>query len=542
MLLVDQWRLTALTTGTLVVVMSFAAAVKPLADGALDAGLALRFMGLALVPMLQFALPFASGFGATLVYHRFAAENEALAAYAGGAAHRALLAPAVASGVALALVVGALTQFVIPGYLRGMQSLVAQDIGRLITTAIESGRPLRLPGGLVVHADAVRRPPGPIAGGAKDHLALIGVVALRVGRDGEVESEATAQRAGVWLYGPGEAGAGWVVVRLVEASGAVEGQAVGQTRDTEFRFAVPDAFRDDPKFHSITGLERLRREPELISTVDQRRRALAALFDASERERRLRSAAESDGRVSFTDLDGQTLVVRASGLAREGDRWRLTPTREGRPIELSWRLTGDRARLQSAARAWLQVGAVDAGALGSGTPGAVTLELEDVSTTEAAAEVGAATVRTKQTIGPLRHTGEPEAPDAPVPGAAALLDRAAREGAGDERIASAAAALEREIADLRREILSKEHERWAVSGATLLMALGGAAAGLRRRDGRPLLVYFWSFFPSLAAIICIAGGQSLTHRVGATGLFLLWGGVGAMGLFVLAEYALLRRR
>mgnify|MGYP000423281398 CR=1 FL=1 len=37
-------------------------------------------MLLAMPPMLQYALPFAACFGATLAYHRFAADNEAVAA------------------------------------------------------------------------------------------------------------------------------------------------------------------------------------------------------------------------------------------------------------------------------------------------------------------------------------------------------------------------------------------------------------------------------------------------------------------------------
>ena len=52
-------------------------------------------MGLAMVPMLQYVLPFAAGFGATLAYHRQTSENELTAAKASGVSHRALLMPAL---------------------------------------------------------------------------------------------------------------------------------------------------------------------------------------------------------------------------------------------------------------------------------------------------------------------------------------------------------------------------------------------------------------------------------------------------------------
>ena len=98
----DLWKLVALTTGVLVTVIAFAAAVKPLADGKLGPEDTLTFMLMAMVPMLQYALPFAACFGATLAYHRLATDNELTAVHAGGVSHRAMLVPAVLSGLVLA--------------------------------------------------------------------------------------------------------------------------------------------------------------------------------------------------------------------------------------------------------------------------------------------------------------------------------------------------------------------------------------------------------------------------------------------------------
>lgn len=546
-LFADVGKVALLTAGVLVVMMAFAAAVKPLADGKLEADQALKFMALALAPMLQFALPFAAGFGATLAYHRFAAENEAVAAHAGGVSHRALLAPALAIGLGFALLLAWLTHEAIPSYLRSMQRMVVQDVGRMITTSIENGRALRLPGGLIVHADSVARPPRDPASRAQDHLALSGVVAVRVDADGKVESEATARRAGVWLFSDAPTderaiGGGTVVVRLIDASGALTGEAQGRSRDTEFRLNVPDSFRDDPKFYSWRGLLALRDNPDRISGVDARRRALSLALTTAALEREALASVRADGRLALADAEGQTLTVRVADMTREGDRWRLTPAREGKPIDLAWRLSGDRARMQSAARATLEVETPDAlEAPGGGAP-LISLELEDVATLDTASEVGSPTVRTRQRVGPFRLIGAP----APEPGtapesSAALLERAARAPA-DDRVSLAAGRLRDEIDDLRREILSKEHERLAASASCVVMTLLGAVVALRRREGRPLVVYIWAFFPSLLALISIAGGQSLTHNEGAPGLLLLWGGVAALGVATLVEFVALRRR
>ncbi|MBL4591321.1 MAG: LptF/LptG family permease [Phycisphaerales bacterium] len=98
-ILFDFFRLLLLTTAVVVATIVFATTIKPLADGKITAGQAIRFMGLAIPPMLSYALPFAAGFSATLTYHRIASENEATAIYAGGISHKKFLFPMLVCGV-----------------------------------------------------------------------------------------------------------------------------------------------------------------------------------------------------------------------------------------------------------------------------------------------------------------------------------------------------------------------------------------------------------------------------------------------------------
>ena len=119
----ELWRLLLLTVAVLVTVIAFAAAVKPLADGKLGPAEAIKFMVLAIPPMLAYALPFAAGFAATLAYHRMAQDNELLAAHSGGIAHRSLLTPAVGTGFALFLALASLNEYAIPHFLRAMERL-----------------------------------------------------------------------------------------------------------------------------------------------------------------------------------------------------------------------------------------------------------------------------------------------------------------------------------------------------------------------------------------------------------------------------------
>src|SRR6185295_10462720 len=80
----EMWKLLLLTAAVLVTVISFAATVRLTAEGRLGPLDTIKYMFLAMPPMLQYALPFASGFGATLAYHRMSQDNELTAAAGSG--------------------------------------------------------------------------------------------------------------------------------------------------------------------------------------------------------------------------------------------------------------------------------------------------------------------------------------------------------------------------------------------------------------------------------------------------------------------------
>lgn len=538
MLLGDLLRLVALTTSILVVVIAFAAAVGPLTKGRLDPALTLKFLGLALVPMLQFALPFASGFAATLVFHRFATENEALAAHVGGISHRGLLAPALAMGLTLAVLLGGLSQAAIPWFYKQMQKLVATDIARLVLSTIEAGQSVRLPGkfGFILHADGAEiRDPTPY--GAVDHLALRGVLAVKTDGEQGIEWEASSRMAGVWVFDDHAGLPGGIVrVRLLDGTMVRRGEAAATSSIIDLKpILLAGAFKDSPKFYSALALERLRDNPDPIPSVNYYRRALASSLETLRITDALRSAAQHDGRIRLLDADGASVSIATTGLKPDGARWQLEPARAGRPIELSWRLASDRARLQSAERAYLVPD--DPAVSGSARP-TLRLELESVSTQDPTGDSSAATVRSRQTFSALSIPGDATESLLNTP-SAALLARAV--DSGDDQVRQAATNLESAIASIRREITSRHHERAALSVSCLVMVLTGAIVALRLREARPLLVYLWSFFPSLLAIITITGGQGVMHREGLGGAALLWGGVAVLMGFAALEYARLRR-
>mgnify|MGYP002626823928 CR=1 FL=1 len=72
-------RLMAIATVVLIQVMSIAASIKPLSEGIFDGPTYIRFVFYMMPSMLEFALPFAGAFAATLLYCRMTNDNEILA-------------------------------------------------------------------------------------------------------------------------------------------------------------------------------------------------------------------------------------------------------------------------------------------------------------------------------------------------------------------------------------------------------------------------------------------------------------------------------
>jgi lipopolysaccharide export LptBFGC system permease protein LptF len=579
-LLVETLRLLLVTALVVVVVASFAVAIRFIANGTLGPLDGLRLMGLAAVPMLQYALPFAGGFAATLAYHRMSQDNELTAVYAGGISHRRALVPAALTGLVLGGALFFLADQVMPRLLRKMQELVADDATRLLQSAIARGVAIER-AGRVLYADGLEVLPVEPGSGAYRHFLLRGVVAAELDSQRRVTREFAAPLARVWLFhsaiagleqpSTGAARGRWdasadsattVVMRLKDPLGAMGERAIGEAEHTEIRFTLPSAFADDPKYLTWAELARASQRPETLNIVDQPRRRLAGVLTQRQVQDALGAELTARGAARFADEAGRAVLLRARALAGAPDAkgWRVEPALDGH-IDVEISEQGRALRTHRSARAW--VSAWRGAEQGAG-PESLTLRLENVRTivaprgaggaqgTPPAGEAEGARDADAEPTGTLLELDLPglrpgawtagqSAPDAlemPVEGliGAARARAQGAEQARDTELLRWADRLEGAVTDLRREVLSKQHERIATSLACVVMVLLGAVMGLKLAGSSPLVVYVWSFLPAIGALVSIAGGQSVTHDQGALGLLLLYGGVVALGLYTLWEY------
>lgn len=565
--MVDVWRLILLTTAVLVCVLSFAASVRFLADGRLGPLETIRFMLYAMPPMLQYAVPFAAGFGATLAYHRWCNDNEISACFAAGIGHRSLLMPVVISGLVLMTVILGLSNYVIPRFLRSMESLVARDAARFIIGAIERKESVTLDN-TMVYADLVRRAPD-TGGGKYEKLYMKGVMFVRLDTNKMPVFEASAEEADVWLIreqvaaNPGagagkEAEAETVTRVIVQPKGVRAREAGKQASDLEFTVlapVIPHSFGDNPKYLTWGELSQLRKTPENLDYIDAPRRLLAARLAERAATDQINAQLAATGQVRLIDRNGRPTILHASGLRYEYEQqqqaWTIVPptavtpppsVTATTPIQIDRTTEDGRAFTQTAQSALLRT------TLSPSSPQqlvSLTLSLTGVKTLA----VAGTPQDVKDKSGVLKEFVLdgilfPQEPNqsfatassfellaftdaqlvAPAPGlrAAELI------GQRDE--------LKRQIADLLREVLSKQQERLATSVACFVMTVTGAVMALRLRSRLPLTVYLWSFFPALAAVITISAGQQLTHRQGPIFLLVLWGGVVGLMAYTYAQY------
>ncbi|MDX2118779.1 MAG: LptF/LptG family permease [Planctomycetota bacterium] len=550
----ELWRLLLLSVGILVLVLAFAGSIKPLADGKLQPTDVVKFIGFLIPPMLAYALPFAGCFAATLTYHRLATDNEVTAAAASGVSHRNVLTPAIITGLVLALALGALNDRVIPWFLRSAAELVTQNIARLLMRSIEAGDSIDV-GPRQIYADkAIQRRPDP-ASGASDELVLFKPAMIELDAAGRVIKEGTAQKATVWVV-PGAAATGnaqsgsdnapvaRVYMRLenVVANEVGKFLATQQEAYTLEPWTVPNAFKDDPKYLSGGELRELGPHPERINWIDALRRQIAMEQSRAAMVTRLSAKLGAGKSLEFIDLDARRVEVRAGSLGAATNvgklmAWPILPAQgeEEVIVTRSGGGVGSGGSVRLAARTAMLVSDPDA-ELAEGVT-RFALQLSQVRASGGRdGELGGGSVRERFDLKSLASSEQSDTAwlDLSTP---ELMDRVTAAGTNSWMIDE----LRKQLADLRNEVLSKQHERLAMAVSCAVMVLTGAITALRLSKQMPLTVYLWSFFPALVSVITIAGGQQTTHRYGPWGLVLLWGGVGILALYTVAAFWSVRK-
>lgn len=549
-------KLVVMTAAVLVTIIAFAASVRWVAEGKLGPIEMLRFVALAMVPMLAYALPFAAGFAATLTFHRMASDNEVTATHAGGISHSRVLVPAMAVGLFLAGSLGVLNEQVIPRFLRNMEEMITEDLSSVVLGSIRNGESLVLDD-FVVSADSVIRVDPSTndaveASGASDWLVMNRFMAIQRDENGAIVSETTAREAHLFYFphNRGEASetatpSGSILLHLVDSVAVADGQLASFEKSRLPPIDVPVSFSDDPKFLTYGELRELRDDPDSMSFVDSRRRSLARALAREQIVDRVNNSLRATGGLALVAESGDVTLFgrdlrwveaeRCWEVLPAGDRVELiAPDPSAGPSAGPGAASGDNAQpvTHSAERATLHLDS-DAGRTGDGL--AIRVEMLNVSRADGSGPAGD---RRRILFSDLTLPDDPLSELLAKPSVELLaIDRSRNAG----ELSGYGRTLSDRIDRMHREVLSKQHERMAMAVSCFVMTLCGSIIALRLRDALPLTVYLWSFFPALGCVISISSGQSQVHDSGWIGLPLLWGGVLGLAVYTLVSFRKLAR-
>ena len=554
---VEFWRLLLLTTAVLVATIAFAITIKPLADGKLSPDQALRFMFYAIPPMLAYATPFAAGFAATIAIHRMSSENEVTAVYASGVSHKKFLVPSLVAGVILGGAVFALNDQVIPRFLREMERMVTQDFAKIFVGSLQSGESARI-GSNEIHADKVQRIEPERGSPVTDQYALYGVAIVKADEQGVVSIDGTAKRAWiqvrpVWSLNAedqariGNEDATAVLMKFIDLTIDRDGSPITVDPFTLPAFPIPRVFKDDPKFMTGAEMVALKSDPDQMNFVDHKRINLAKGIASIEVFRDIKQRANRGESIELTSPAGQRVTILAGGFSSSNETWTLLPDRVTNNIEILIADASGRADRLRAEQATLSPERARTNdplqTPASNTPTLTfSLDLQGVSILT---DDETSTQQSSTQYAGLRFDSDPLGellthPSAELLGVAEpYINESSAQYA--EFLVRPAERLRLQIEDLQREILSKQHERWAMALASFVMVLAGSVIALRLREAQALVVYMWSFFPALGTIVVIAGGQSAVHEKGAPALPFIYIGVLGLLIYTFVAYRKLAR-
>lgn len=546
---VELWRLLLLSTGMLVAVISFAVTIGPLADGQLSPIDALRFMLFASVPMLAYALPFGAGFAATLVYHRMGHDNELTAAYAGGIGHDRLLVPAIATGIVLAATVGALSDQLIPRFLRSMEQMITEDVARLMVNRLGAGETVEF-GGNMIYADAVLPLNKDKPEGAESMIMLRRVAFAKIDRDNALQAIATAELAYIAIFRNGDAdrGAGSIVTLVAENyNSSGDGFNAISTDQLRYDFTVPGAFKDDPNFWTLSELRDRRKRPKEFRSVKEWHHRLALRAASLDLLDTINIALHRDGQYTLGTKSGDTVVIHAEGLGiTDWLKTPIIPRRTGQPIVIE-RFPADGGRTE---RFVAESGIIETEPIEELSARDVSIKITLKHVAAVAESTGEALDRAAAGEQPVTGKRKAQQISGITPkddlyttlvslSLEELLDRTApmsERGDGFRAVKEARDKAIKKQRKFRNEVLGKMNSRFAMSGACLAMIVLGAVLAIRLRDALPLVVYLWSFFPALATVLAISSGEQFTQQLGWPGLAVIWGAVFAALFYAWVVY------
>lgn len=536
-----------LTCGVLVTVIAFGAAIRPLAQNRLGPIDTIKYIGLATVPMLQFALPISAGFAATIVLHRLASDNEIQAMSTSGLSYGRILRPVTLLGAMLVATMLVIVFQLEPRFWVLLRATVTRDAARMFVATVQDGRAFTV-GGLQIYADDIVEEPPPPGSTASARLRLAGVAAVQFDGTGALETEFTAEFATVDVYRT--PGGTYLKPALMDATvfRDADGALVTMPRADPDAVRVAEQFQLVPKLMTLGQMRRAVADPTGYEPVATRLDGLLAVISEADAWRAIDEVLRRAQTVAFDDtVRSRRFEISGAKLVGErlvpvaGDSLRVRELRDGRTVReaTATGATIGARRDADGLEVRFDLGLAEPTNQSGGDSGRWPLRLGGLTLAESPL-VG----RVPADVG--RH-GNIGGSASDVSAAADVL---AARGAGapgptarlEAETSSWRLALSDELVRLERQVTSQIAERIAMSVSAMLLVLLGAALAIWRRRALPLEIYVLAFIPAVLNNLLLSSGS---HMVAAgklvPGMATLWSGNAMLATIVALAWVRMAR-
>jgi lipopolysaccharide export LptBFGC system permease protein LptF len=244
-------KVFVLATVALTLMLSFGSLVRQIQDYGIGPAQIIRLIGYSLPITLTFILPISALFAASLVYGRFASDNELDACRASGIGLWTLIYPGLVLAILVAIATLFLSFYIVPNYVHRAERAVKADAKQILFRNLQRKGTYELPGSsrgaYRIHADAVNP--------ARNELE--GVIVAEI-KNYETKRLITARRADV-IIEPHKNSNQVTVIAHDAYQFDEQGQAYSETLPLGGQLG--SLLTDNIKFKKISEMKRIRSDP-----------------------------------------------------------------------------------------------------------------------------------------------------------------------------------------------------------------------------------------------------------------------------------------
>lgn len=532
-------RVTGLALGAFTLVMTIFAIIEPLRQRGLGAQQVLALFGYTLPGMISLTLPIAALFAATIVYGRFAQDNELMACRASGLPTLSLLKPALVLGAVVTVLSLVLSNMITPRMAAMVERAITHDVAGMAKERLNSK-------GYIEHRNYIIHAAGAKVGkiegdgdNREELLAMEGVVAADLSRGKEMRFLA-AQTAVVNFTT--RYGQTYATVYLVNPTGMGADYLVQEVTGPLPSELVSGIVKDNPAWYNWQQLRRTLANPLENRQVSEELRKIQRSIRHSMVCRQIDRAIDDKGVYDRLTDGREQVVIRAAKAVLSGDEDQVTLTggESGRVEvqvlrngELHKQITSDHATFETL---W-------------SAKDDTSLVCVRLGGNVCAVDVIGGRLEPQQRRDELSLEPKPLPEDLVQQAGTMSLETIYRSGDDPtfpRSVRRQVGRLKSDVIDkLTNKIIAEMHVRVSYSLSCFLMVALGAAMGLMFRGGQMISAFTLSVIPASVVIVLIMMGKQMIRNSAVSttaGLAAMWSGIVILALAGSIVYGHLARK